>query len=72
MDRHNLFPRLRESLIDYKRREKRSILYIADKTGIDYHRLWRFFKGYSDLALLDADTLHFFLTGRTLIAPDHV
>lgn len=72
MDKNELFPRLRACLLEYLDREDRPLQFVATHSGVEYNRLWRFREGTYVLPLLDADTLHIFLTGKPLIAADHV
>lgn len=47
----------------------RSLLYLARKSGVPYHRLYRFHVEQASLPMEDAEKLHIYLTGKTFIVP---
>ena len=65
-----IFQFLRETLVQRMATDKRSLLFIACESGVDYHRLWRFKLGQYELPMADAETLHLYLTGTPLFSSD--
>lgn len=62
---NQIFQRIREELD----KSELSLLKLAAKADVNYHRLYRFRNGASKLTLEDAEKMYVMLTGSSFIAP---
>ena len=60
-----IFQRIREEL----EKSELSLHKLVAKADVNYHRLYRFRNGTSDLTLEDAEKMYIMFTGSSFIAP---